>query len=64
MISLKMQEMVLKNYRKLKNFLGGFIYDLAPPPLKNTLRGPCSLNSTQKIRAEFGHYYLFYNVFI
>ena len=39
MISLKMQEIVLKSYRKLQNFLGGSIYDLAPP-LLNTLRGP------------------------
>ena len=31
-----MQEIVLKSYRKLKNFLGGSIYDLAPP-LLNTL---------------------------
>ena len=40
MISLKMQEIVLKSYRKSQNFLGGSIYDLAPP-LSNTLRGPC-----------------------
>ena len=41
-VSLKMQEIALKSYRKLKIFLGGSIYDLTPPPLSNTLRGPCT----------------------
>jgi hypothetical protein len=30
-VSLKMQEIALKSYRK-KFFLGGSIYDLTPPP--------------------------------
>jgi hypothetical protein len=34
-VSLKMQEIALKSYRKLKIFLEGSIYDLAPLPLSN-----------------------------
>ena len=50
MISLKMQEIVLKSYRKLKNILGGSIYDLATPP---TLKyAPRSLQCDENIQTK------------
>ena len=51
-----MQEIVLKSYRKLQNFLGGSIYDLAPP-LLNTLRGPCRMVKCSNIwRSSYFEY--------